>query len=209
MRIFVWKIQQSKNVPCSLPIRIIIGENLMRRILEAGHYYCAKGPTQWAKVGWEIAKELAHNGDKTMLFIDDVHDISNVSVYEVDMPVISLGDCRPHYTIRESEVESQGLQILEQLKNIPSKKRRAELQGTVWYCSGAALTNGKGKPSCVLLDAGLSLVKQQFGFQSGINILPEFYQDQQEKLLRIVKKALPDFQLQVILYDLDGKWHYL
>jgi len=65
------------------------------------------------------------------------------------------------------------------------------------------LTNNLGEPLCLLLDAGLTLYKQSLGFKHAVNILPSFYAKEQDALLRLVNKAMPNFQLEVLLFTLD------
>lgn len=173
------------------------------RVLEAGHYYSAKGPTIWSAVGWEIMLSMRGDDDKSMLFIDDVHDWGDVPPDEVLLPKVEF-DPSPDFVVLESEVVVKAWEFLELLKKLP-RKRRARNNSGRWYCSGFPLVTKSGAPSCVLLDAGLTLLKSELGFREGVNILPKFYEEQQIKLLRLVAKALPNFRLRVVLYDLEGK----
>lgn len=172
------------------------------KILEAGHYYPAKGPTMWSVVGWEIMLSMRSDCDKSMLFIDDIHGFEDVSPEEAILPEVRFNP-NPNFTVLESTVVAKAWQILDALKALP-RERRARFNSGIWYCSGFPLVTKSGAPNCVLLDAGLTLLKKELGFREGVNILPEFYKEQQRKLLRIVAKALPDFHLQVVLYDLGG-----
>lgn len=175
------------------------------RILEAGHYYLAKGPTLWSVVGWEIMKGMCSGSDKSMLFIDDVHNLDDVSADEAELPVVAASfNSEADFVILESQVKDKARDMLRILMSLP-KKRRPRLRGRIWYCSGFALNYDTGTYACTLFDAGLTLFKSQLGFREGVNILPKFYEEQQTKLLRLVQKALPDFRLRVVLYDLDGK----
>jgi len=171
-------------------------------ILEAGHYYSAKGPTIWSIVGWEIMLGMRTNDDKSMLFIDDIHSLHDLSPMEAILLKVEFHP-RPDFEVLESEVAVKAWEFLDILKVLPRKKR-ARNNSTRWYCSGFPLTTNSGTPNCVLLDAGLTLLKRELGFREGVNILPKFYEEQQRKLLRLVTKALPDFRLRVVLYDLEG-----
>lgn len=173
------------------------------KILEAGHYYSIKGPTMWSVMGWKIMLSMRTNNDKSMLFIDDVHGLNDMSPAEVTLAEVDFNP-EPDYKIFESSVVRKAWEVLNTLKTLPRKKRVREKSG-IWYCSGFPLTNSR-KPNCVLLDAGLTLIKSELGFKKGVNILPKFYEEQQKKLLRLVTKALPNFCLHVVLYDLNGKF---
>ncbi|MDO8581506.1 MAG: hypothetical protein Q7S16_01400 [bacterium] len=171
-------------------------------ILEAGHYYVAKGPTLWSLVGWELMQRMKTPDDKSMLFMDDIHSMDDVSPEEALLPTMEFFP-NPDFTIMESAVKEKALEALEMLKAL-SKKKRAMLHSGVWYCSGFPLTTPSGKPICVLLDLALTLLKKELGAEECINILPKFYEEEQRKLLRLVPKVLPNFRLQVVLYDLEG-----
>lgn len=174
------------------------------RILEAGHYYSVKGPTMWAVVGWEIMLSMLAHGDKNMLFTDDVHGLNDVSPDEKPMSKVEFNPSAD-FVVLESAVVGKAWEFLELLKKLP-KRRRARVNSGRWHCSGFSLITKSGTPNCVLLDAGLTLLKSELGFREGINILPKFYEEQQRKLLRLVSKTLPDFHLRVVLYDLKGKF---
>ena len=158
----------------------------------------------WSVVGWKGMEGMRHPGDKSMLFIDDVHDLRNVSQDEVLLPKVEFSP-NADLIVRESEVVAKAWEFLELLKKLP-RKRRARNNSGRWYCSGFPLMTRSGTPDCVLLDAGLTLLKSKLGFREAVNILPKFYEEQQVKLLRLVRKALPDFYLKVVLYDLEGNF---
>jgi len=172
------------------------------RILEAGHYYSAKGPTRWSLLGWEIMLNMRTDGDKSMLFIDNIHSLSDVPKEERELPKLTFNP-EADFVVTESAVVPEAWEFLEILKALPQKKRTKVNSGR-WYCSGFPLTTSSGAPNCVLLDAGLTLHKRELGFQEAVNILPMFYENEQRQLLRLVAKALPNFRLQVVLYDLAG-----
>lgn len=56
-----------------------------KRIIEASHYYVAKGPTVWSVVGWKILESMKRAGDATILFIDDIHELVDVNPAEADL----------------------------------------------------------------------------------------------------------------------------
>ena len=183
------------------------------RVIEAGHFYKAKGPTKWSKIGWKILSQIKEKEDKTLLFIDDVHPIDCVHETEKHLPNIPFPtDPNCDFTVMESSVEETALQALEMLKQL-SKKKKARLNGNGtkrWYCSGTALTHPDGYPTCTLLDLGLTLHKSALGFKEVINILPLFYKEQQTVLLRLIKKCLPsDFNFKVVLFNLNGEHQWL
>ncbi|OHB18919.1 MAG: hypothetical protein A2666_05520 [Parcubacteria group bacterium RIFCSPHIGHO2_01_FULL_47_10b] len=170
------------------------------RIIEAGHYYQAKGPTEYARRGWELLQSARRNGDKSMLFIDDVHTMEDVHHEERELEVVAF---RPDadYVLREADVREEAEQVFQLLMSL-SKRHRPRKRDENWVLNGnIRLKHPNGEPTCVLLDAGLSLKKMQLGFRSGINILPVFYRRQQESLQVILRKALPCFQLETMLFD--------
>lgn len=181
-------------------------------LIEAGHYYEAKGPTIWSNIGASIAETLKKQYEKaeTMLFVDNVHGINDVSHHEVDHPVVPLV-FTPNHIVYESEMIEPAMELLEFLKDFPSKKRRARQdRDGRWFTSGFAITKSNGKPSCVLLDAALTVYKNKMGFPRTINVLPHFYKEQQENLTRILKKVMPnDFEHKIVLFDHTGKYQYL
>jgi len=174
-------------------------------ILESGHYYQAKGVTKLSEIGWSVLENLKSSRDETVLYVDDVHGVEDVGEEERNLPVIPfIADA--DNTILESAMVPYALTILEKLKNLSRKKRARVGNDGRWFCSGFSVTNKSGFPNCVLLDAGLTLWKSKQGFKEGINILPWFYESEQRDLLRLIAKAIPDFSLTVILYDLNGKF---
>ena len=174
----------------------------MSRLFEAGHYYSIKGPTAWSVVGWNIMKKIITLNDGSLLFIDDVHTIQDVHPQERELPTQAFSPVAD-FTILESDMTEHAFAALDMLTKLPRKKR-ARKKEKQWFCSGFPITNMNGHPLCVLLDAGLTLKKNKLHYTSGINILPYYYEDQQTKLLRLIKKIIPNFHIQVILYDLDG-----
>ena len=186
-------------------------EPLVRRtagptIFEAGHYYAAKGPTQWSEMGWNILSTYTEQGDGRLLFIDDVHASDQLPSYERDLENIAFNPHpEPTHTILESEVLEDAEEALKVLKILPRRKRaRKTGRGKVLRCSGFPLKNSKNEPTCLFLDIGLTWRKYKFGFTHAVNILPAFYESEQQHLYRIMRKALPQLTLDVILFDLDG-----
>ncbi len=173
------------------------------RIIEAGHYYEAKGPTKFSVIGWNIMQKMVFNGDKNMLFIDDFHDWDCVPEQEKKLPTVKFTP-EADFFVLESELQEEAQEVLERLKSLSKRKKAKQDKTGKWHCSGFPLTDESGTPNCVLLDAGLTLHKRELGFKRGINILPKHYQDEQERLFRIINKVIPDFYLKVILYNQDG-----
>lgn len=179
-----------------------------KRILEAGHYYVAKGPTAWSVIGWNILESLKRAGDATLIFIDDVHTLRDVNPAEMELTTVEFSPLAD-FIMMESGVMAEASEILRRLQEYSVRSRRARESGGRWFCSGHALTLGGGAQTCLLLDAGLSLYKLRLGFTAGVNILPEFYAEEQVALQRILAKALPEFTLTVVLYDLNGNYRVL
>lgn len=176
----------------------------MPRIIEAGHYYLAHGPTEWTKKGWEILQMIRQTGDKTMLFLDDVHGLEDVHEDERRLPVISFSP-RAHFKVMESETREDALKTLNILKGLSKRKKATKKRNGMWFCSGFPVTDTHGNPLCVLLDLGLCFKKHEMGFTQGINILPHYYASQQQQVLRLLLKALPEFSLTVVLFDWKKK----
>lgn len=172
-------------------------------ILEAGHYYAAKGPTQWSALGWDIMNCFRGEQDKTMLFVDDVHPITNVSSHEIGLPARHF-PCEPDFLVRESEVYEHAMRALELLKPLHKKRRCRQSRSGEWFVADFPVTHNKGNPTCVLLDTGLTIMKTELGFTEGVNVLPFYYEKEQRHLKRILGRILPDFRLTVRLFDLDG-----
>ncbi len=168
------------------------------RIIEAGHYYLSKGPTVWSKIGWEILEKIKSSDDKTLLFIDDIHKLEDVFIFEKNLPNINFNP-NPDYLMMESEMEFLALEVLSRLKKVSVLKSKNGV--TKWH--GFNIFDKKGC-SCVLLDAGLILKKYELGFFETVNILPFFYQLEQKRLLEIIKKVIPEIQLKIIFFNSDG-----
>jgi len=178
----------------------------MKRIIDAGHYYLAKGPTIWSVIGWQIGKQIARTDDASLLFIDDVHSLEMMHPEEKEAGLVYDYDPQYDLLIYETSVFPEAMLVLENLKCLSKKKKAKMRRNGQWYCSGFPLTKSNGDPLCGLLDAGLSLSKFNLGYQTGVNVLPYFYEPQQVQVLRLVKKAIPEFVLQVILFNEKGEF---
>jgi len=177
----------------------------MSRILEAGHYYRVKGPTRWSQLGWEVLRRIRSDGDRTMLFIDDVHDEDQLHEVELCAPTVETFDPVADFRVLESRMNGEADEVFNRLGELSSKGRPKKLRDGSWHCSGTMIRHANGDPTCALLDAGLALWKFQQGFRRGVNILPEHYYWQQQYVLRLVMKAVPDFDLSVVLFDQSGQ----
>ena len=184
-------------------------ENINQTIIEAGHYYECKGPTAWSTQGVAIMEKIRRNGAKSMLFVDDLHPLENVSIIERFEDTVYF-DFKPDYLVMESEMIKPAQKILEQLLSLNSKKKRASRnpKDGKCYISGFPITKDDGEtPLCVLLDAALTVHKRELGFDNVINILPYFYQEQQSNLLRILNKLnLEELTFSVLLFKKDGEF---
>jgi len=179
----------------------------LSRIIEFGHYYMAHGPTALSLIGFKISEEIKEPGDKTLLFVDDIHDIGDVNEQERCLPPVEF-DPQSDFRINESEVFDSAFAALEVLKGLP-KKHRARFNGNgvkKWHCSGFSLTHENGDPTCMLIDVGLTVRKHGMGFGSAINVLPEFYEEQQKGVQRLVRKIIPDFHMEAILFSQNGNY---
>ncbi len=178
----------------------------MRHIIEAGHYYQAIGPTIWSAIGWQLGQQMVQPGDATMLFIDDVHTADQAHPMERAAQRMHVFMPKPDYTVLESSVALEAKEALCMLYALPKKKRPVEGGDGTVFCSGAPLVSAEGAYLCTLLDVGLTLRKSRLGFNYGVNILPDFYQAQQQPVLRLVQKILPEFNLRVVLFAPCGTY---
>ena len=175
-----------------------------QRVWEAGHFYRAKGPTVWSKAGWDVLKQHAPSTDARMLFEDDVHTLEDVSNWERSLDTVHFDpDPEPTHVVMESAALESAHIALSKLVALPRSRRARKYQG-MWICSGLPLTNRDGQALCLLYDLGLTWLKRDMGYSHAVNILPHFYENEQRRLLRLVRKAMPDFDLRVILHDTAG-----
>lgn len=182
-------------------MRITDTEN---RLYEAGHYYKSHGPTMWSNIGASIALERKASSDKTLLFIDDVHTVDNLNGLERMQPIIEFTHSFD-YMVLESEMVDPAKIILEQLFLLPRSKRAKMNPDGKCFCSGFPITTVGGQPLCVLLDATLTKHKYDLGFRKIINVLPGYYEEEQEHVSRLLQKILPnDFHFSVIYFDAEG-----
>ena len=178
-------------------------------IWEAGHYYVSKGPTAWAQAGWQLMATLASKTDSRMLFVDDIHPIDMVNECERDLDRIDLDlDPLPTHVSVESEMLAHAHEALKALEALPKRHRARKIRGA-WHCSGFPLQAESGRPLCLFFDLGLTWRKRQLGFRQAVNVVPEFYAEEQRRLLRLTTKAMPDFNLRVVVHDRHGSWRLL
>jgi hypothetical protein len=187
-----------------------LGHDPSRPILwEAAHYYVAKGPTIWSQTGWSVMSSLAHESDSRMLFLDDVHPTTNVHPHERSLErIVFEPQPEPTHIALESKMLACAHEVLEVLKRLP-RRQRARKIGGVWHCSGFPLQGRDGRPLCLFFDLGLTWHKRKLGFKRAVNVVPEFYAEEQRRLVRLVSKAMPDFEFSVILHDIHGDWRHL
>jgi len=180
-------------------------------IWEGGHYYEAKGPTQWSHESWKILTKYAASQDARLLFVDDVHALEDVHTFERELESFAFNPVpAPTHIVTESSVHGKALEALEQLKRLPKRQRARKGRSGAWYCSGFQLTKAGGdSPLCLLYDMGLTFLKRELGFTHAVNILPSFYEAEQRRLKKLVSRILPEFHLDVVLHDLEGSWRLL
>ena len=183
----------------------------IKTIWEAGHYYKDFGPTKWSTTGWNILRDLIHQDDYSMLFIDDVHPRQDVHDLEQCEEIVEfLPQPYPDFFLSESAMQDAAFTALKHLSSLSRRKRaRLTWRPRRWSCSGFPLTTPDGYPLCLLFDLGLTWHKYHLGFRKVINILPFFYESEQRGLIRIARKVMPDLNMEVILYHLNGQWHFL
>ena len=182
-----------------------------RTVWEAGHFYLAKGPTLWEVAGWSIMAQNAQSADARMLFVDDVHSLEEVDEHQRHLDrVESLPDPEPTHIVKESAMREHAYEAVRILASRElSKRYRAKKVHGVWRCAGYNLESVEGQPLCLLYDLGLTWYKRSLGFTHAINVVPEFYENEQRRLLRLARRAMPDFELSVVLHDIDGNWRQL
>lgn len=183
----------------------------MKVLYEAGHFYAAKGPTEFSVIGQNVLTRIIPVGANVekMLFIDDVHGPQCVPEPEAELPVVEKFSPDFDFIVNESQVAPEAFEVLEILKKLPGKKRARSKSGHHYFFKDFAVTTPAGQPACVLYDAGLSLYKSRLGFGELVNILPEHYGAEQRNLLRLLKTGLPQICQRVILFDRNGSWHEL
>lgn len=172
---------------------------------EAGHYYTSKGPTEWSAIGWKIMQEIKKNrGDSSMLFIDDIHPIETLHPDEQTAPLIDFNP-DPTFIVLESAMKRLALDVLQELKGLSKRKKAKQSKKSgSWFLSTFPLTDPEGRPLCVLLDAALSVYKNQLGFEQTVNLLPSHYYGQQANLKKILSRILPEFNLQTLFFNLES-----
>ncbi len=179
-----------------------------RRILEAGHYYKAKGPTAWSMIGWGVLEQLRQVDDVTMLFVDDFHELKDLDETEREADVVEFAP-NPDYIVYEASQISNAKKVFEMLMALSAKRRPKQREDGSWKLNGTIkLRYPSGKFTCVMLDAGLCLQKSAIASEA-INVVPYYYESEQRSLLAILKKAMPDFSLQVVLFELNGEFRML
>jgi hypothetical protein len=144
-----------------------------------------------------------------MLFVDNVHDADTVNERERALQrVVFDFEPEPDFVITESSMLEHAEHALESLKQLP-RRRRARKIRDAWHCSGFPLQSSVGRPLCLFFDLGLTWYKRQLGFTHAVNIVPEFYEDEQRRLVHLARKAIPDLVLEIILHDELGNWKSL
>ena len=172
------------------------------KIIEAGHYYMAKGPTEWSQVGWNILEKIKCKNDKTLLFVDDIHELFDISLLEKNSFNINFSP-KSDFLVLESEMKIFAFEVFSRLEKLHKKSRPRQRGDETIKWHGFNVIDSRG-PTCVLSDAGLVLKKSQLGFNKAVNILPFFYKSEQERLLEIVKKVIPEIDLEVVFFNLNG-----
>jgi hypothetical protein len=183
------------------------------RLIEAGHYYAAHGPTIWAVRGWRHLEVMSQSDDRSMLFVDNLHGIEDVPEEEKGLDILTFSPRADYRALELSGEINDAAEEVFHLLQTPGEQKRVKIRrrrsDQAWMLNGQigmVLKWPDGQPTCVLLDAGLSLYKRRLGFTRGVNILPAHYAGEQDKLLRLVELVIPDFQLDVMLFDMERIW---
>ena len=201
-------------------------------IIESGHFYLDHWFThlalQWWKNGQHESKLLATS--ESMLFIDDVHPGTmssereqsstvaevNIRTDQIITPptqktleiIHSINSWSPHETISpnhiilESELEHYIKIAIDQLLDLPKKKKAKQSKNGSLMCSGNVILlsdDEDNKPTCVMYDIWLTLLKSRIAHKA-LNILPAWYELQQSVTHRIVAKILPEFCIETKYY---------
>ncbi|HOX60601.1 MAG TPA: hypothetical protein PLV72_01180 [Candidatus Magasanikbacteria bacterium] len=177
----------------------------MARLIEGGHYYADKGATIWSIRSWEVLQKIKKPDDKTLIFVDDIHPRTAMAKEERDLETFEFNPAFD-FQVFESSVCVEAKTVLALLQELPKKKRARKNSDGRWFVSDFALTDSRGFPLCVLLDAGLTLRKQTFGYSECVNVLPYFYEEEQRHLLRIIDRIMPNFHLEVVFFNLEGEF---
>ncbi len=175
------------------------------RIIEAGHYYLAHGPTRWSKMGVTILSHMQQPGDVTLLFVDDIHTADEVPPSEKNEPVIPHLAYQPDFILYESAFRQASYNIIDNLKRLPKRIRaRQNKQSGRWFCGNVPLTTSSGDPTCTLYDVALTLWKSEQA-KTVINILPEHYRSQQLQVISVLKKLGVPIIMEIRLFNNIGK----
>ncbi len=175
------------------------------RIIEAGHYYLAHGPTRWSKMGVTILSHMQQPEDVTLLFVDDIHTKDEIPAPEKSEPIIPDFVYKPNFVLYESRFRSDSYTIIDNLKRLPKKRRaRQNKQSGRWFCGNVPLTTSSGDPTCTLYDVALTLWKSEQA-KTVINILPEHYRSQQLQVISVLKKLGVPIIMEIQLFNNIGK----
>jgi hypothetical protein len=183
-------------------------------LVEAGHYYQCKGVTTYSYTGREICYKIKKVGDKTMLFIDNVHNKFEMFDQERNIEDIPTDNKMTFakafhrgfdFIIKESELLDDVDRIFDFIKRFGKVKHSK----TGKYFSGIKLFHANNYPTCVMLDVCLTFRKRGLGYSHLINILPEFYLPQQQQLKKIISRILPEIKFEVLLFSSEESYRYL
>ena len=202
----------------------------MKTIIEGWHFYTSEWFSKESALGWNITSKLCNDLQAdSMLFIDDVHPPTNSCIELISLQVDisqSISDISefamgiieqinskwsitdtstyvisPHHIALESEMWKYTQDVIEILTGLPKKKRYKFREGKGWFCSNTKMLDINNKPTCVWYEVWLSYFKDKIlGYDSAINVLPEWYLNQQIATSRIYEKVNSDFLLEQKYY---------
>ena len=137
--------------------------------------------------------------------IDDVTKLHDVPRPEAELaPFLGSKDysaIADQPTMQLSQFTSSNEEVLEGLFGAGRS-----IQHVPYFYRGYLLVDAELRPQPFLFEAALTLYKSRLCPRGCVNVLPYFYGEQQYALRELVKEIIPDFSLQVILYDFERFW---
>jgi hypothetical protein len=188
------------------------------RIIEAGHYYSSHGITKLSELGVKACEKIKESGDISVLFIDDIPD-HRPPEEEQNSELLPNLNFKPDYTVLESDMIVPAKEILSRLKE-SGKRLGVKTNDRGTFTSGFKISNERGMPLCVLLDATFAIKKAEIAFEhiqkiekdqqieiEVITLLPSIYEGEQQNLFRLLGKINPPivFSAKTIIFDEDGE----
>jgi len=205
---------------------------IMETIVEWGHFYLQEWFSTESKEWWELTNKLSKvNWNESMLFIDDIHEVSfsdklSIIPVKIDLSKLTTSISEkayyiieqvninnwveidinetiidPNHILLESEMSDYTNKVIDILHKLPKRKKVRFRNWKWWFCSNIKVIHANSTPTCVWYDLWLTLLKEELWFKKAINVLPISYEEQQACLKRIYKKVNPEFSIEQIYHN--------